>query len=407
MTEWLAQVVKLGPISKLPNADTLGLTQVLEGYPVITKLDEFSEGDLAAYIPVDTLVPLDHELFKWLDEGKGKKQHRVKARKLRGTFSMGLLVPAPLGFYEGMSVEGVYRLEKYLPPAEREFTGTKHNAHKQDRLSETAAFERIVTASSSLLYLATLIYIHNVWINLALLVFFIFGGCATIKYNRYLNKRPNIPYYDLDGWRRYSNVFQEGEEVWVTEKLHGCQISVCWTSDPLTGKPKRFHVKSRTVFRSDTTNTPAVGDYKPARDVFWKAAKAADLKKKLKGYPGVVLFGEIYGKVQDLSYGVTDEEEVRFAAFDAMDLFTRKFMNAGDFLEFCRKIDVPVVPTLYWGPFAQEVLAMAEGKTVMPKAEHVREGIVIKPTIESRDNRIGRKVLKLIGEGYHLRKEAE
>ena len=57
-------------------------------------------------------------------------------------------------------------------------------------------------------------------------------------------------------------------------------------------------------------------------------------------------------------------------------------------------------------------LAMAkafgrEGMSVMPKAKHVREGIVIKPTVERYDNHFGRVILKLPGEGYLTRKGAQ
>lgn len=38
-------------------------------------------------------------------------------------------------------------------------------------------------------------------------------------------------------------------------------------------------------------------------------------------------------------------------------------------------------------------------------ADHVREGMVVKPVHERFDDRIGRVVLKLHGEGYLTRKE--
>ena len=37
-------------------------------------------------------------------------------------------------------------------------------------------------------------------------------------------------------------------------------------------------------------------------------------------------------------------------------------------------------------------------------ADHVREGFVVKPTAECFDDRIGRVILKMVGEGYLLRK---
>lgn len=43
----------------------------------------------------------------------------------------------------------------------------------------------------------------------------------------------------------------------------------------------------------------------------------------------------------------------------------------------------------------------------MPGADHVREGCVVRPAAERRDDRAGRVVLKLIGRDYLTRKESK
>lgn len=85
MTNAKIEVVRVGAIEKHPNADTLGITRVF-GYPVIVKLGDFREGDLAAYVPVDTVMP-EGEEWAFL----GKSPRRVCAKRLRGVFSMGML----------------------------------------------------------------------------------------------------------------------------------------------------------------------------------------------------------------------------------------------------------------------------------------------------------------------------
>ncbi len=400
MSEWNCEVVKLGPIVKHPNADTLGITEVF-GCPVIVKLGDYQEGDLVSYISVDTLVPVNHDYFKFLDNGKGKAQSRIKARKLRGIFSMGLVVPLPNKlFNEGDNVEKIFGLEKYLPPAEKEYSAN-NTQFKKSRVSETRSFDTKIILTHLVAYLLGLVLIQST----PLLVLFAFLLCLSsygiIKYNRHVSKRPNYPMYDLDGFRRYPDVFIEGEPVWVSEKVHGCNVSFCNTG-------RKFHVKSRTIFREDSSNSPSIGDYQPKKDVYHKVAKAYDLKNKLAAYPGVVLYGEVFGKVQDLNYGVKDDEEVRLVVYDAMYLETRKYMDAGEFLEFARKLEIPIVPTLYQGPFsAEKILPMSEGMSVMPGTKHIREGIVVKPWVERRDNRIGRVALKLAGQGYLLRKQSD
>src|SRR5215469_5691983 len=177
MSEWMPQVVQLGSIEKHPNADTLGVTKVLGDYPVITKLDEFHEGDTAIYVPVDTLVPTDNELFKWLDSGKGRTHERVKAKKLRGVFSMGLLVPNVLGLGVGEDPTFLLGLEKYVPPSEREFdTSVGDFKHSRNaRKSETVKYDRqtlMVAAGLSILFtilfgyysvFATAVFFFSAW----------------------------------------------------------------------------------------------------------------------------------------------------------------------------------------------------------------------------------------------------
>ena len=56
----------------------------------------------------------------------------------------------------------------------------------------------------------------------------------------------------------------------------------------------------------------------------------------------------------------------------------------------------------YEGPFALAVVrAHADGKTTYGD-DHIREGVVIRPRHERTDPRIGRVVLKYIGDAYLL-----
>ena len=91
MTEFKLEAVKIGKIDQLQNSDSLSITNIHNGYPVIFKTGDFHEGDVACYVPVDALVPVDRPEFAFLDAGKGRKFERIRARRLRGTFSMGLL----------------------------------------------------------------------------------------------------------------------------------------------------------------------------------------------------------------------------------------------------------------------------------------------------------------------------
>jgi hypothetical protein len=95
MSELHVPVVRIGKVGKHPNADTLSITQA-GGFPVIFRTGDFKEGDLAIYVPIDSLLPLDNPLFRFLAKAEPTpgSYHRLKALRLRGIFSRGLLAPA-------------------------------------------------------------------------------------------------------------------------------------------------------------------------------------------------------------------------------------------------------------------------------------------------------------------------
>src|SRR3990167_3308587 len=93
-------------------------------------------------------------------------------------------------------------------------------------------------------------------------------------------------YTDLESLRRWPDVFRPGEEVISTEKIHGA----CWRAVWSGG---RFWVGSHRQWKQEDP-----------RSVRWRAADRYGLADKLEALPGVVVFGEVFGAVQDLHYGV-------------------------------------------------------------------------------------------------------
>lgn len=68
-------------------------------------------------------------------------------------------------------------------------------------------------------------------------------------------------------------------------------------------------------------------------------------------------------------------------------------------------IGLDCVPVLYRGPFDAATLALhMDGKTIIGGAAHIREGVVVTPLIERRDDQIGRVILKSVSGDYLLRK---
>lgn len=122
MTEFHVEVVRLDNVQKHPNADTLSIATLHDAYPVIFKTGEFQPGDLAAYVPVDSIVP-DTEEWSWLAPAGAAlrpKDRRIRAKKLRGIFSMGVLMPAPAGAELGADIADAMGITKYDPDAANE-----------------------------------------------------------------------------------------------------------------------------------------------------------------------------------------------------------------------------------------------------------------------------------------------
>lgn len=99
-----------------PNADLLELAKV-DDYHCVVKKDQFKTGDLIAYIPEAALVPAALIAEMGLT-GRlaGSEKNRVKAVKLRGALSQGLVLPARPHWKEGDDVTAELGIIKWIPP---------------------------------------------------------------------------------------------------------------------------------------------------------------------------------------------------------------------------------------------------------------------------------------------------
>ncbi len=179
MSEWTPQVVRLENINRHPAADTLEISTVLGGYTVIFKEGRFKQGDLAAYIPSDTICS-DNPEFDWLGDKK-----RIKPVRLRGVFSLGILATPPPDSVENDSVVDYYGLVKY-----------EYDEEQPDRGADNEAPPNVV-----------------------------------------------VPKYDLDALRRYKWLIEDGEEVVVTEKLEGCNAGFYHDGERLWVKSRSYFKK--------------------------------------------------------------------------------------------------------------------------------------------------------------------
>ncbi len=188
------------------------------------------------------------------------------------------------------------------------------------------------------------------------------------------------PSYDLDTLRRYKDRFVPGEPVYCTEKIHG-------TSSRFVFDGERMFAGSRKEWKTpDSSN------------VYWTVLKHTPaLEAFCRANPGDVVYGEVYGWVQELRYGHTSGR-FSFAAFD--------IFKDGQYLnhEEARALapNIPWVPVVAGPiPFDFDALCeMSDGISLVPGANHIREGIVVSPKNERFDDHIGRVKLKLVGATY-------
>ena len=318
-----------------PNADRLEIAKI-EGYNCVVGKDQFETGDRAVYIPEGSIVP-DNILEDLGLTGMlhGSKKNRVKAAKIRKVLSQGLLYPItesmePTQLGSDMSEE--LGITKFDPPLPSMFKGTM------------------------------------------------------VKY-------PNQIQYDIENIKRYPYMFDEGESVLVTEKIHGtlCRI---------TFRNGEYVISSKGI------GNRGFAFSKETRNIYTKTCGYfIDLFEELENRLGenYTIFGEVYGKgIQDLSYN----SEITIRIFDIYDGKVGKFLDVTELIAITEAYNIPFVPSFGVYEYSQELIeTLTSGKSLLDPTQ-IREGIVIKPLKERNDDQIGRVILKSVAENYLLREKA-
>jgi RNA ligase (TIGR02306 family) len=313
-----------------PNADLLELAKV-DDYRCVVKKGEFKTGDLVAYIPEQSIVPENVlEELGLVGRLAGSEKNRVKAVKLRGELSQGLVLKARPEWQEDDDVTEALGIVKWIPPIPVHMAGELAPA-------------------------------PDGWHG----------------------------YTDIENIKRYPEVLKPGEEVVVTEKVHGTCTLVGLLDGERAVSSKGYGGGSK-VLKDDGKN------------LYWRMVKKFNLFEKIEGLGNVMLFGETFGAgVQDLAYGVQRGDPVYFAFDISID---GRFLDFDDFATICKEREIPMSNILYRGPFGPECLKHAIGReSISGKEMHVREGIVIRPVKERYEHDLGRVILKHVNPEYLLR----
>src|SRR5208282_3116476 len=105
----------------------------------------------------------------------------------------------------------------------------------------------------------------------------------------------SIPDYDIEAWQKYGRHFQEGEEVWITEKIHGANSRFVYMLEgPASSAPYpgRMYCGSHHQWKRDLLGSP-----------WWECLRQNPwIIDFCQSHPGCVLYGELV-PTQKLKYG--------------------------------------------------------------------------------------------------------
>lgn len=351
--------IEVRPILEInphPNADLLEVAKI-GGWDVIIKKETFKVGDLILFIPPDSILPKNlHEYLgitnycaelpkSSQDAIEGKR--RVKAARLRGVASYGTIMKEEdvyhfvtyyFTFKEGCDFAEALGITKYEPPI---------RATAGDAERDSPMFHK---------------------------------------------------YTEIENWRNYPDLFKDGDQVVISQKIHGSNLRIGYCLDTVDGQWK-IMAGSHKVRRKAGLYWEPLTMYPQLESMIM------DIYDRHNNQP-VVVFGELYGSgIQDIQYGLENGQK-DFRVFDISvggTYLDWPFMN-----NWCKQYEIPTVPILYVGPYSKETVLENTDGEAFAFSENAkfkgREGCVIKSYVEKTDPYLERFILKSISSDYLSRK---
>jgi RNA ligase (TIGR02306 family) len=348
------------------NADALELAQVGLYRAVVAK-GRYRTGDWALYIPEGSLLPDDLiEELGLTGRLAGSQKNRVKAVRLRGELSQGIVcnpqavdnVDLAAANAEDRDFAGDLRVTKWVPPIPVHMAGEM------------------------------------------------------------LPAPDLIPWIEIEDIKRYPAILEPGEPVVATEKVHGTACLFTLALGERGAAPgEDGSVPGDYFVSSKGFGSKRLAIAHEPSNLYWRAIEAYGVPAaaariaELFDTERVGVFGEVFGKgVQDLAYGATGGgERPGYAVFDVavQTPGLLRWLDPGELADVLAKVELPAVPLLYEGPYDEAALMeLATGReTVSGASEHLREGLVVR-SATSRYSRItgGRAIAKFVSPAYLTRK---
>ena len=339
----LASIQKIVNIRPIDGADAIEIATV-EGWDVVVaKKDNFKIGDNVIYIETDSIMPEKPE-YEFLRQRK----FRVRAIKLRGQISMGLVLPLSVlpkktKTREGDDVTDILGVVKYDPQA---------------LIEERLAAEQAAREKSKIkTFLSRYSWFRRLFAK---------------------NKRGGFPkFISKTDEERIQNipeilVNEKGTRFEATEKLDG--QSGTWflvRHKSLFGTKYSFGVCSRRILLN-----------RPDNSSYWQMAKKYNIEKVLKNLIGdynfIAIQGEICGpSIQGNKYGLKENDMWAFNLIypdGKVEGVVAKGILFTQGIKF-----VPFLTTFFYLPeTVNDLLDLANGETVLNSSGVLREGIVFR-----------------------------
>jgi RNA ligase (TIGR02306 family) len=323
----LCTVEVVEEVVKHPNADKLDLVKIL-GYWAIVSRDAYKTGDLVAFVAPDSVLPTDKAwAATYLPHTRAG---RVRAVRLRGEWSMGIVIPMdvvreevgnPLRVFQpGDDVTSWMGLTKWEPMQPGEA-----NAR---------------------------------------------GGLPF-----------NIPKTDETAWQKVRNLDElMGKDVDITLKIDGQSFTAyCIPPGHWPGETEpKYGITSRSL------------DLKVGEDFdsnWHKVERKYELLDKLIGYclrndVALAVRGEVYGRgIQSFPHNPHSQKDLDLAIYSVYNIDEKRYetpTSKHSYRHVAMELRVPAVPLLGFGPLNQHIIDLYDSGIEVEKDGMGIEGVVIK-----------------------------
>ena len=379
----LAYIVNCGRVSEIVGADNIALAEV-NGWKVIIKKNEMSEGDKCVFFEIDSKLP-EAEWSEFLRP----KHFKIKTMKLSkfNAISQGLLMPITL-FPELENMEVGTDVTDILKVT---YSVAEDNARKSKGADPDAKYKSMAQRHQKIFRkpIVRKIMRHK----LGRKILFLFFGKKKDKPLSFPTHFPFVHKTDEERCENIPWVLGYERPLIVTEKLDG--TSSTYILERKGKKKFEFYVLSRNV-RQKTPDQKCYHD----KNIYWDMAIKNNIEQHCKEYlianpdlKYVCIQGESVGSVQGNPLKLKEDELYVFN-FIRSDVGRLSSIDGKDIIESWGMKFVPILETEYYVPTDMEAFKeYATAKSVV-NPNVLREGIVLRdPTNDFSFKNVSREYL--------------